>query len=312
MKIFLWLTALFISYPSLAQNYVEYYHALNKAKVSVIEGDRATATNLYFDTFQKFEFAFARDCYNAIELAASAEDETKLVYFIKRGLQQGIPFEIIARMKSLESFKKTPFWKDVLQQKDSLRTLYNASINWEIRNEVTQMFREDQEIRERYYQVGILKRKKTGKQWEALNTTQVKRLIEITKQYGFPGERLIGLDTDEMHPKITTSSLSAGMPIVLFIHHFSQPNSSYDKLLLTQISLGNILNEHYATICDFEAKFGKNKYPNNGHYALKHTPKKFTSEEFTNKRNAIGLLSNDKLKEFGRVSGLIHFWKRLY
>ena len=107
-------------------------------------------------------------------------------------------------------------------------------------------------------------------------------------------------------------NISAGMPIVLFIHHYSQPNKTYDSLLFEQIKFGNLYNEHFATICDFEAAFGKNKYKNYGGFAFKQHPKIINEEEINKKRKEIELLSISEFLKLNSVKSITQFWNRLY
>ena len=313
MKISLLLPLLMVfSLNSIAQSFLPYYQGINAGKKALAADSLHSGIKHYYETFEKYDFAFARDCFNAIELAAAGKDSDMMDYFVKRALKQGIDIGLLADTKHLIEFRTTPHWKEIEQQKDSLAAIYKKSINWSIRKEIIQMFEEDQQIREVYYKAPFFQRKKIGKRWEDLNLRQVERLIEITKKHGFPGEKLIGIDTEEMHPKIRNKNLSAGMPIVLFIHHFSQPNASYDSILIEEVVQGNLNNEHFATICDFEAAFGKGEYPNNGFYALKHFPKKFVKEEFREKRRKIGLLSNLDMEELNKSNILTKFWNHLY
>ncbi len=304
----------FISIPIdlLGQDYSDYYEAINNGKVLASSNNIEESIASYYSTFEKFEFVFARDCYNGIELSAFAKDTIKLEYFIKRGIKQGLDFNQILSIKNVSEFQNSTFIKQIQKEKDSLDDIYKNSVNWELRDEITEMFKQDQAIREKYYKAILFKRKKIGREWESLNKIQVERLIELTKTNGFPGERLIGIDTEKMHPKINNNNISAGMPIVLFIHHYSQPNKTYDSLLFKQIKLGNLYNEHFATICDFEAQFGKNKYENFGYFAFKHFPKKKNEAEIDEKRKNISLLSIKEFQNLSSIKSITKFWYRLY
>lgn len=102
----------------------------------------------------------------------------------------------------------------------------NAAKTLTGKNKIVEMFEQDQEMRAKYYDAILFQRIRIGREWEALNKRQVERLVDITRKYGFPGEKLIGIDTKQMHPKISDGNISAGMPIVILIHHYSQPNKS--------------------------------------------------------------------------------------
>lgn len=291
---------------------LEYYNKINEAKVAVLENDIESAMVLYEEVFKNTNYPFARDCYHAVELAIMANDTIKLSYFLRKAITVGIKIEDIEEAGKVNSYLDRPFYHAIKVEEDSLMQIYTSRINWDIREEVNQLFLEDQKIREEYYSANFLKRKKIGKKWEELNARQVDRLIEITKEYGFPGEKLIGLDRTEMHPKIRTKNYSAGMPIVIFIHHFSQPNPSYDELLLAEVEKGNLYNEHFATICDFEAEFGSGKYKTFGYYGLRQQPKVMNDNILNLKREKIGLLKIAQIKQLNKIKHLTKFWNRLY
>lgn len=295
-----------------SQDYSNYYKGINRARISVAEGNAENSINSYYTTFENYDFGFARDCYNAIEIAVFAKDTIKLEYFIRRALKQGIDYQLILKIENLYEFHNSEFLKKIEREKDSLSTIYSKSINWEIRKEINEMFAADQAIRERYYNSILFKRHKIGKEWEDLNESQVERIIEITKNNGFPGERLIGIDNKEMHSKISDHNLSTGMPIVILIHHYSQPNKSYSSILFEQIKLGNLYNEHFATVCDFEVKFGRNKFENFGFFAFKQSLKAVNQKEIDQRRNEISLLSIEEIQLLNSNKIISKFWNRLY
>lgn len=296
----------------LGQNYLDYYQGINNGRVLAGNNQVEKSIASYYSTFEKFDFVYARDCYNAIELSAFSMDTSKLDYFIKRGIKQGLEWNSILKIKNMSKFKNSTFLNKIFKEKDSLENLYSKSINWEIRNEIIEMFKEDQKMREKCYNALLIKRIKISRDWEKLNKKQVERLIEITQKHGFPGEKLIGIDKNEMHPKIISNNSSAGMPVVIFIHHYSKPNKSYSSLLLEQIKLGNLYNEHFAAISDFEAKFDRNKHTNFGYLAFKQFPKKINHKKINKKRESIGLLSADQFQAINSTKLITKFWNRLY
>lgn len=295
-----------------AQDTHEYYSKINEGKTFAIQKDFQSAINLYQQAFESCGFSFARDCYNAIELSVIVDDTIHLRYFLKKAIIQGIRIEDLEKSGRINNYLNTYFYKKIKNQEDSLRHIYSSRINWELRTEINQMFFEDQKMRELYYSSNIFKRKKIEKEWEELNAKQAERLVQITKEIGFPGERLIGLDRNDMHPKIMTNNYSAGMPIVILIHHFSQPNKSYSKLLIEEVEKGNLYNEHFATICDFEAEFGKKNHESIGYYGLRHQPRKTDIKTMNRRRKKIGILDIEKINQLNQVKNLTKFWNRLY
>ena len=311
-QILTFLTISLITSSVYTQDALDYYKIINEGKGFALENDFESAIYSYHRAFENFDFAFARDCYNAIELSVLAHDTAKLDYFIKKAITQGIRTSDVENSGKINDYLDSAFYKSIKEKEDSLLHIYASNINRELRIEINQMFADDQKIRDEYYSATIFQRNKIRKRWESLNSKQVKRLIEITKQLGFPGENLIGLDRNEMHAKIRTTNYSAGMPIVILIHHFSQPNPSYDKLLMEEVKKGNLYNEHFATICDFEAEFGQDSFDNLGYFGIRHQPKKLDKNILNVKREEIGILSFERLEALNQVKNLTKFWNRLY
>jgi hypothetical protein len=52
-----------------AQNALDYYEKINEGKVYALENDIASAIDSYRQALENFDFAFARDCCHAMELA---------------------------------------------------------------------------------------------------------------------------------------------------------------------------------------------------------------------------------------------------
>lgn len=295
-----------------AQNAIAYYEKINEGKLFSIENDFEAAAQSYQEAFENFDFAFARDCFNAIEVAVMIEDTVKLNSFIQKAIAHGIRTTDLEESGILREFSKFVFYRQIKDREDSLLLIYSSGINREIRSEINQMFTDDQKLREEYYAASIFKRNRIRKKWEDLNSQQVSRLIEITRQYGFPGEHLIGIDRSEMHPKIRTNNYSAGMPIVILIHHYSRPNQSYDSLLVEEVKKGSLYNEHFASICDFEAEFGKGRFENYGYYGLRHQASDPDKNALNLRREAIGILKLEELEALNQVKNLSKFWNRLY
>lgn len=313
MKLLPIIITFFISHYSTAQaDYFEYYQQVNKAKLLAAENQNDEAARLYKTTFEKFPFRFARDCVNAVEISSVTPNDSATAYFMAAALKQGIPLAYFAQSPKLANFRATENWKELSDKAASFRQTYEASINPEIRDEINSMFAADQAIRKRFYHwSNYWQRPFLGAKWKRLNTQQVERMMQITEEYGFPGEKLIGIDLPEHHEKIEAHQFSAGMPIILFIHHYSQPNASFDSTLVEEVKKGNLNNEHFATICDYEAHFGKNRYPNFGYYGLRLWPKNMSKSAFDAQRKKIQLLTDAELKKLDSIVVITKFWKNL-
>lgn len=312
MKALFLIICLFFNTIVFSQNYIEYYQAINAAKSAVINEDFQIAAQKYQQTFEQFDFEFARDCYHAVEVAAILNVDSTTFFFIECALKRGIPFSFFEKMPELEAFRQTTYWQKIQDNQFQYFEIYKSQIDTTIRNEINRMFHNEQEIRAQYYKwYNFYKRTWLNKKWKILNHHQVMRIIEITNQKGFPGEQIIGIDEKSFHPKVEENRLSAGMPIVIFIHHYSQPNRSFDSLLIQEIKKGNLYPQHFAVICDFEAKYGQSKYPNFGFYGAAF-PIKSDESAINEKRKSIGLLPIESVEKLSKSKVLTRFWKYLY
>lgn len=312
MKHLLSIIFLFTLQYSSAQNYLNYYAQVNRAKLLAADANYQESALLYKKTFEAYDFVFARDCINAFEISSLTSLDSLTFYFIKSALKSGVTVSYFLKNPTLASFRSTQYWNEVAKDSATFRNEYESSIDIELRDEINQMFREDQEIREKYYHwSNLLFRPMIGNKWRKLNQAQVIRIVEITQKQGFPGERLIGIDLPKYHEKISANQFSAGMPIIIFVHHYSQPNASFDSLLQAEVFNGNLYNEHFATICDFEAAFGKNKFSCFGYYGLRHKPKNYQPDEFIEKRKGIGLLTNSEIQKLNSSNKMTKFWNSL-
>jgi len=305
------------SYLSIADTlepvYLTYFRATKKARVLALNGEYDASIRLLRTTFEQFDFEYARDCIHGVEIAAIDNNDSALKYFMVCAMKRGVPFSFFQEHAALNSYAGKPFWQTLEERSARLYEKYLEGINQDIRNEVNEMFLEDQAIRKRYYSwYNFPIRPFIHRKWKSLNKAQVARMLEITEKFGFPGERLIGIDPDQFHENISPTQFSAGFPIVIFIHHYSQPNVSQDSTLFQQMVLGYLYNEHFACIRDFQVRFGRGKYTVDGTYALRQLRDMSLEKPVMERRENIGLLQSEEMTLL-KASGILSpFWFRLY
>ena len=146
-----------------AQNAIDYFKGINEGKIYAIENDYDSAINSYEQVFRNSDFVFARDCFNAIELSILGKDTVKIRYFIERAILQGIRISDIEKSYELTDYIGLDILNAIKANEDSLVNIYSSRINWKIREEINQMFSEDQKIREEYYTANIFQRNKNIK-----------------------------------------------------------------------------------------------------------------------------------------------------
>ena len=137
-------------------------------------------------------------------------------------------------------------------------------------------------------------------------------LIPLIKKYGFPGEKLIGLDEKGFEYKVTRDGVRTTFAQTILIHYFSVPRTAeFNKLLFSSIKTGHISPSSYASIIDFQAQWGKNKYYKGLHYNEWHSSKNKNELHLINKnRLSIGLPSIKQYKREVELARKAYFERR--
>jgi hypothetical protein len=258
-----------------------------------VDGQFEAAAALTKLTFEAYEFHYARDCIHGIQIAAKTSDTMLVQFFVEAGLKQGIPLSYLSQMSELNWFKTTDNWHLIEQNADSLKKIYNSRINSELRDEIQKMNDDLIELKAKPVR---------GAKWRKLIEQQVDRLVDVSREFGFPGEQLIGIDS---------VSLSAGIPIEILTQYYTKARPSNDELFFAQLELGYLHNEHFATICDFEAEFGRKKYDKRGYYGLRFGQKGRKFNYYDSKRQEIGLMTFTEYSKLEKSDLLTKFWKKL-
>jgi hypothetical protein len=131
-------------------------------------------------------------------------------------------------------------------------------------------------------------------------------LLPLIKQYGYPGEKLIGIDEKYMHHKFREEHYNSFMVRLILIHYYSKRRSLDDTFLLEEIKKGNLHAKQFAEFHDFRVRTsGKNDYYCQLSFNLNFLTqvKEYVTEVDVNKRRAeIGLGTHEL-----RMRELKHF-----
>ncbi|MEL6669843.1 MAG: hypothetical protein AAFP08_12785 [Bacteroidota bacterium] len=307
----LWLMIVGLS-PLFGQSYAGYYELIREAKTAIISENYLQAQENYRTAFDNYEFEFARDCIHAAELSAFLQDSAATFDFCRLALRRGVPLSYLEGNPRIIPILRGVLLGDLRSEAEDLHQAYLASVNTEIRLEINEMFAQDQRIRRKYYRWhNFLFRPFIMSSWRKLNRKQAERIMEISEELGFPGEQLIGIDTPQDHEKIDFDQLSAGMPIVVLLHHYSHPEPFFDSLLLEQVDKGYLHNRHYATLCDYASQLGKGKFYDGGAFGTALAVDTESQVVATN-RERLFLNTVEEMRLLQQIGVLTRFWRKLY
>ncbi len=288
-------------------DYSLYYQWINEAERAVIEKDLPLSIEKYQMAFSQFD-PFARDCWNAIEVAHQTGDQKALVSFSQLGLENGIPFTSL--MKALGEDHLLFSTIDSVFVEQGL-VEYQGSLDLAIKDTLVQFFIEDQALRKKTYNTPFWRRKKAMKTWNSRTQQQVAWIESQLIKPGV-GERQVGISTSTDHPKLSEKHLSNGALAVLLIHHFSERVYFNKSLYERAFRSGNLSRYTYATVLDFVAKFGEE---NSGSFITTRMQKSQLATDIQNmnlRRIKLGLLPLEGVEQL-RELGWFTVWEdRLY
>ena len=285
------------------QDYVAYHKAIMNAESKILDSNYSESLAIYDSIFKLYDFVYARHCYTAIQLATREKKEDLVFFFLEKGIKQGLTVDIIENAPIINELSKSNKWKEFKVKKyDSLRKTYLNNINIQLRDEIERLSAIDQYFTNKVNESTLLSYIIKNNKWKRVVEMLVEtKLIEIIKQYGFPGEKIIGIEevnlsyinfSKEEEKELNTMGKRTFTPFsaqYILIHYFSIPHPNFNTLLKQEIKKGNIEPSQYASICDFQAKYGK-KYKNEGYYNQWHRDTNMENRNDINKRRLnIGL-----------------------
>ena len=178
-------------------DYLDYHKAIFEAEKMLSEGRYADAFVQYEQILTKGEFSFVRDIKIATQLAAFLNDIPKAFDLLERGIAAGWELKDIQRNKALKPLLQHPNWKTIKESYEEVRKQYSTRIDWDLREEIRQMYRLDQKKA-----MGALtrigqkaKEKYTHTVFAPHSEFQMRKLIDLISKNGYPGEKRIGNDT---------------------------------------------------------------------------------------------------------------------
>jgi hypothetical protein len=163
-----------------ATDYGDYFAGILKAEVKIAEKDLPGAMQLYNTLFDQWDFVFARDAYNAMQVAVLSGNAAQADKLLSRCARSGVPKEVLMRNAIIK--------KGYAAKSKQFDKLYSAGeaaylkiIDRRLREEFQERFRREQASKgQRNYREIVL---------DNFNC-----IAALAKEGRFPGEQLIGVD----------------------------------------------------------------------------------------------------------------------
>ncbi|MBS1772879.1 MAG: hypothetical protein JST82_08460 [Bacteroidetes bacterium] len=285
MRLLCCIYLLILSVSSRAQNYINYYHINNRADECIVRGDYKTAAIKLDSLYSGYSFVYARHCFKALQIACVLNDTPQVYKWLTKCFLQGIPLWQVRANAITTTVQNYPRAYKIINSYDSLYKIYQSHINLPLARTIDNMFAHDQKLTGRVNDGFFLWKLYDYSRWRHNNRKQYRTIQAFIKQYGYPGEKIIGLsesDRDSVgHYKFFVRR--GHLPIIsndlqfMLQHCYSNPRKDIQQELLKQVEEGNLPHNQYAVFVDYMVKYGRQKY---GNYQPYHYwPFKFNPED---------------------------------
>jgi len=238
---FLLVFTFFVFNKTYSQNYLEYYKLINEAEINSLDKNYVKADSLYQMAFSVVEDPFKEDCLLAAKNATQLNNDQKVFDFLIRGIRSGLTLKRVKYLKKeFLNFFHSKLYKVLKTKYEVLRNKYLKSIDIILRNEISEMIKNDQKAR-----IPILG---SWKQMKKVDTYNYNRLLEIIKENNdkWPGFSVIG----EITPK---GKYDVSGNIALMLLHFKKEQIEILKpYMLEAVENGEMYPYQYARIIDYK------------------------------------------------------------
>ena len=178
------------------KDYSIYHQRVIAAEIHIASENYSQALQIYEELFENYDFIFLREFQIATQLAVCLKNEEKAVGFLKKAILSGWQMKSIKRNDCLTGLRATQSWKEVKKHYRKLKKQYESNLNTGLRSVVKKMIAKDQ-----WKVLGALftftanaQDRYAEKRFTPQSERQLSNFSIILKNYGYPGERLIGND----------------------------------------------------------------------------------------------------------------------
>ncbi len=277
---------------SQSNKHINYWKLYYNMEESVIDSNYTKALEYYHELYQEYEFIYANHAFMGLQLCAINADQKNNKKYIEQCYKSGILEDVLRNniliREHIPNIEQYPI------NYDSLRTIYWSRINLEIREEIIKMDSLDNIATDK-----VNKSFLNYFYWRKISKRNAKRIFEITERYGYPSEKLIGINQNQQLID-SLSEYKVGYNIFnhayrttnMLVHYFSNHTKNYqDKNLILEEELlkGNIEPADYAVLHDFQAQWKLTNLDNEFYYNVWHHDPYQRIEEINIRRKNIGL-----------------------
>lgn len=250
-----------------AQDYIQYHKTFNKIDEDILSENYTRAIERLDSIYENYNYIFAQHCMKALQICCVVNDSTRASRWLEKCFKQGVPLWTIKTNEIAVKSLSYSTSANAIQHYDSLRYAYKSHINNKLAQTIDSIFQVDQKYTQKVNDGFILFRPIYGLKWIRCNKQTFKAIDSITREYGFPGEKLIGLpatyeDSAQQIEYIKQYGihLRQWQAYFMLLHYFSSARKiqhDFKDLLFENLKAGNLSSFQFATICNYIYKYSK-------------------------------------------------------
>jgi len=186
---------------------VFYYPFINRAELSIIDGNYQKALLSYDTAFVNVSKPFARDYVNALVCAIKTGDKKKGFRFCDSLIAKGVSEKFFLEYGSLRPLWESPEWENFIKEYQSKSKKFSINKDTVLKNIILKLNERDQEFRSkpgsyRAYRDTINK----------IDSENVAIIRNIIRLKGFPNENMVGI----------VDPTTIFVPGYIVFHHYCQ------------------------------------------------------------------------------------------
>lgn len=236
-------------------NYLDYYYGITKAEQYFLQNEFDSSLNYYKYVFDQYPAPFAKDCFNALQIACFSGDTAHATYFFKMSFRYGVNWENLTHIPLVVTFlnRDTSYLNHIKYQYKKQREIYFSSIDLVMRDSVMAIMKNDFNKRAKYEKndADAVKHYKDSVYTQALDSNII-AIFNLVKRHGYPGERMVGIhDTNYANSSRDKFAYRlSSLPAYMFFHHYCGYWLMQDYLLKA-IYAGELHPKEYALIYEW-------------------------------------------------------------
>lgn len=117
------------------------------------------------------------------EISVRKQDFDGAAEYMEMKMKNGFKFEYFEDDETFQPMFETEQWNQLKQKSDEIYEKWYSNLNLDLRNELIQMLKDDQEVRKQPIDFDEMKR---------VDSINIQKLKEIFRDYDYPGVNLIG------------------------------------------------------------------------------------------------------------------------